>query len=359
MLDTIREWVNFETPTGDEARLNAFMDVLSREFSKTGAILERINLPGGDMLHATLGSGDKKAVMLGHADTVFECGKSEKFDTENSRLYGAGVSDMKTGLVMMLEVFKHFKQDPPVGWRLEALINSDEESGSSESKVHIIRLSEGAKLCLCFEASPEGFCTLKRKGITSYRLTVRGISKHTSRGDTEKRSAARAVVDILSRIYALENGINGLSVNVGMIKAEGRANIIAGKAEALIETRAYSAEALEIAKSAIHDICSNLDCNASVELKVMGERPPMNESDESLRVYEIAKKHAEREGLALKNEPRGGGSDGAFAAHAGVPVLDGIGAEGGRAHTRREYVIANTIEARTRVCIETIAEVMG
>ncbi len=358
MIDRIREWVNFETPTGDEARLNAFIDALSREFSETGASVERIRLQGGDMLRATLGSGGDKAVLLGHADTVFEYGKAEKFDTENGRLYGAGVSDMKTGLVMMLEVFKSFRRCPPAGWRLEALINSDEERGSPESKAHIIGLCEGAKLCLCFEASPEGFCALERKGITSYKLTVRGVSKHASRGDVHKRGAARALVDILARIYSLENEIDGLSVNVGMIKAEGRANIIAGRAEALIEMRSYSSEALIYAKNRALEICESQNNGASAELKVIGERPPMSENAESVRIYEIAKKHAEREGLALNRAPRGGGSDGAFASLAGVPVLDGMGAEGGAAHTRREYVVAGTIEARTRVCVETIREVM-
>ena len=60
-------------------------------------------------------------------------------------------------------------------------------------------------------------------------------------------------------------------------------------------------------------------------------------------------------------EPRthGGGSDGSFAACTGIPVIDGMGAEGEFSHTTDEYVKADTILQRLQTCIDLIAALMA
>jgi glutamate carboxypeptidase len=43
----------------------------------------------------------------------------------------------------------------------------------------------------------------------------------------------------------------------------------------------------------------------------------------------------------------GGGSDGNFTAAMGIPTLDGVGAFGGGAHTRDEWVDLNSLTKRS------------
>ena len=55
----------------------------------------------------------------------------------------------------------------------------------------------------------------------------------------------------------------------------------------------------------------------------------------------------------------GGGGDAAFAVPTGAYVIDGMGAEGARAHTRREYVEEQSIERRLALCVEAIKKCMN
>ena len=49
--ETLRTWVDFETPTGDEGRLKRFSSLVSYELEKAGAKVVAYDLPGGPFLH--------------------------------------------------------------------------------------------------------------------------------------------------------------------------------------------------------------------------------------------------------------------------------------------------------------------
>jgi glutamate carboxypeptidase len=42
----------------------------------------------------------------------------------------------------------------------------------------------------------------------------------------------------------------------------------------------------------------------------------------------------------------GGGTDGSFCAAVGLPILDSMGVRGGRAHTRDEFVVLESLPER-------------
>jgi glutamate carboxypeptidase len=53
----------------------------------------------------------------------------------------------------------------------------------------------------------------------------------------------------------------------------------------------------------------------------------------------------------------GGGSDGSFTAAMGIPTLDGLGVEGGGAHSPDEYIEVGDIQRRAALLcrlLETI-----
>ena len=84
----------------------------------------------------------------------------------------------------------------------------------------------------------------------------------------------------------------------------------------------------------------------------------MQQTDASRKLYEKARACAERNGLVMEPRTHGGGSDGSFAASVGIPVIDGMGAEGEFSHTLDEYVKADTILQRLQTCIDLVAELM-
>lgn len=85
-----------------------------------------------------------------------------------------------------------------------------------------------------------------------------------------------------------------------------------------------------------------------MSLKVGGGwlRPIMHRSPEIARLFGFAKELAAQLGTDLHEVAVGGASDANFAAALGVPVLDGLGAIGSGAHSRREQVSARALPER-------------
>jgi len=64
-------------------------------------------------------------------------------------------------------------------------------------------------------------------------------------------------------------------------------------------------------------------------------------------LFETARGIAAGIGLDLQDVPMtGGGSDGNFTAALGIPTLDGLGIDGGGAHTLAEFGLVSSIAPR-------------
>jgi glutamate carboxypeptidase len=86
-------------------------------------------------------------------------------------------------------------------------------------------------------------------------------------------------------------------------------------------------------------------CTLSVKGGI--NRPPMERSPGTVKLFQAVQRLAAAIGLDLKEASTGGGSDGNFTAAIGVPTLDGMGAVGGGAHSPGEYVVASHLVERT------------
>ena len=82
---------------------------------------------GHDLVRFELGQGEEKLLIIGHYDTVHLIGAIQ-YRTEGDRLYGPGVSDMKSGLISAIWTARAYKElgiDP--GRKLVFIFNGDEE----------------------------------------------------------------------------------------------------------------------------------------------------------------------------------------------------------------------------------------
>jgi len=59
--------------------------------------------------------------------------------------------------------------------------------------------------------------------------------------------------------------------------------------------------------------------------------------------------HGRALGLDLQEEFSGGGSDGNLVGAFGVPVLDGLGAQGGGAHAPDDHVVLSSMPIRAEL----------
>ena len=161
---------------------------------------------------------------------------------------------------------------------------------------------------------------------------------------------------IICNLYTLRDDEKSISVNIGGISGgTGKGNVVAAEASLIGEVRFYEPEMAKSLLEAIHRFGTDTgDEKVSAVVRIQAQRPPMKQTEASRKLYEKARACAEKNGLVLEPRTHGGGSDGSFAASAGIPVVDGMGAEGEFSHTLEEYVKADTILQRLQTCIDLI-----
>lgn len=342
--------MNFETPTGDENRLTGFSSLVFDAFEAMGAKVTSHKLSGGPVIHAEYGSGEKRCVLMGHMDTVFPYLEAERYDEENRRLYGAGVLDMKSGLLLLVNVFKYISKTLPKNWKIEALINSDEERGSVGSRETMMRVLSGAELAFSFEGNRENCLTVSRKGILTFEMNAKGVSAHTSGGAGKEKNAiyllSKCINDLYNHVFS-----ESVSVNIGLIEGGKATNIVPDRARMKGEIRGENEKVILEAEENIKQIAFQNKCGYTR----LTLRPPMPQNDKTMRLFKVFSEIDPN----LTARKAGGGGDAAFAYLAGAFTIDGLGAEGARAHTRREYVNETTIERRYWLSVNAISKCMN
>ena len=140
ILDVVRQFVTFETPSTDKTRLDAFARADGGTLlPAAGALTEIIaNAHGGNHLRACLAQGAtaaKPASALCHYDTVWPAGSlaTHPFRIEDGKAYGPGIYDMQTSLALVefaLAAVRDLGLDLPRP--ITVLVTSDEEVGSDD-----------------------------------------------------------------------------------------------------------------------------------------------------------------------------------------------------------------------------------
>lgn len=74
-----------------------------------------------------------------------------------------------------------------------------------------------------------------------------------------------------------------------------------------------------------------------------------------MAMYQLARSLAGSIGIELKHASAGGGSDGNFTGAAGIPTLDGLGAEGKGYHTLEEHIEVESLSRRGRLMAGLLA----
>ncbi len=378
LLNRLKLLVEVESPSESAGAVNRAMDLVAAWASDAGARVVRHVAPEfGDVTElwfGPLGFGpeaapDTKILLLGHLDTVWPMGTlaampwREAPDAEGRmRLWGPGVLDMKAGVAMALEALA---AAGPLRIPVVLLLNPDEEVGSPASRPHTERLARRAEAVFVLEpaqglpgSADDAAYKTARKGVGHYRIDVRGIAAHAGVDFLRGHSAVLELGRLLPKIAALTDLKRGLTVNPGVIGGGTRSNVIAADAFVEVDVRITTVADAEGIDRALHGLrCDDEACTLSVAGGM--NRPPMERSDGTVRLFETARMLARELGLELKEAGTGGGSDGNFTAALGAPTLDGMGAVGEGAHAAHESVLLQELEPRTRLLAAMIAAVAG
>lgn len=84
-------------------------------------------------------------------------------------------------------------------------------------------------------------------------------------------------------------------------------------------------------------------------------RPVWTTTEAVMALHARAQAIAQGLGFEINPQYSGGGSDGNFTGAMGIPTLDGLGAEGGGAHTSGEYIVVDSLARRGRLMAGLLA----
>jgi len=340
LVQLLRELVEIESPTGDTAAMRERMEA---ELRTLGFDVVR----RGDHLVADRGGEGSPLLLLGHVDTVWPRGTLERMPwrVENGRAYGPGSYDMKGGLVVLLEAVRRAETRRA----LRAVITADEEMGSRTARPVLEGAARGAAAGLVVEPpGPDGHLKTARKGLGRFRLRVVGRSAHAASNPGEGVSAIEELAHQILKLHALTDHGRGMTFNVGVVSGGTSENVIAAEAEARVDVRVARSEDRDAAERTLASLEPTLEGTA---LTVDGgwTRPPLERTEGGAKLFARAREHGLALGLRLEERSSGGGSDGNLVAAVGVPVLDGLGAEGAGAHALDEHVVIASLDTRAEL----------
>lgn len=353
MLDLLRRIVEMESPSDNKEALDKLGQFLGAEFSRLGAhVTFSPQSEAGNHLKAEFsGNGAKPVLLLGHFDTVWPLGTLARmpFRVEGGRGFGPGIYDMKAGIVMMLFALRALREMAQVR-PVTVLLDTDEETGSRTGRPIVEATARNCAAALVLEPaqSIQGHLKTARKGVGDFRLRVRGRASHAGVDFEKGHSAIVELSRQLLEVTKFTDLERGITVNPGVIYGGTRTNVVAAEAVAEIDIRiARMADGGALEKKFF--ALKAFDPGCTVEVTGGINRPPMERTEGTVRLFELAKQQAAAMGMQIEEASTGGGSDGNFTSALGVPTLDGLGAVGEGAHANHESIVLEELPRRTAV----------
>jgi glutamate carboxypeptidase len=369
-LELLKEIVNIDSGTGDveggakvEAVLRARLVQLGAEVRTEPA--EAPGLP--DNLVAVFhGTGKGKILIVAHVDTVFGPGTAaaRPFSMDRERAHGPGVGDEKAGVV---NAFTALKILHDMGFKnfatITFLLDDSEERGSPGSTKLIKRLAQEHDVEFNMEpGDPPDALTVWRKGSASIRIQVKGRAAHAGMAPQDGRNAALELMHQLSALQGVfPTSGSGITVNLTVLRAGERANIIPDQAEGTLNVRYRKPEEFDAILARIEAGTHSTQVpDTTVTLAHDPAFPPLTENAQIDALAARARAIYAEIGKTVELSGNGGASESALAMSVGTPALDGLGYVGGDFHTDHEWIDLNSVIPRlylfTRLLMETGAK---
>ena len=308
----------------------------------------------GDVLEIRFGprktakSGAGRIMLLGHLDTVWALDtlKTMPCRVRDGRLWGPGTLDMKVGVAMAFTALEMLLEAGLLEREIILLLTGDEEVGSPASRPITESLARECDDVYVLEPAQGLAYKTARKGIGDWSIHVKGIAAHAGVDYARGANAIRELAHIIEIVSSWTDLKRGITVSVGVAQGGTKSNVIPAEAWAEVDVRIpRAADGPRIERR----FCGLLPTDKRCSLTITGgiNRPPMERTRGTARLFHKAQSLAADLGLALDEAASGGGSDGNFTSALGIPTLDGMGAVGEGAHARHESVLLDHLAPRT------------
>lgn len=358
ILQTLEHFVQSDSPSNSKELCDRCGMIIEELFNAhlgiSGEILPQSH--AGNHYRFTFGQGDEQILFIGHFDTVWDPGHL-KYHIEGNKAFGPGILDMKSGIIQALWAAKSLKElKVPLNKKIVFLFNSDEEIGSPTSRPIIEAEARKSKIVLVGEPSTHtGALKTSRKGVGMFNLKIEGAASHAGNHHKQGISAIEELAHQILTLQGLTHYETGTTVNVGVVQGGTRSNVVAAEAEAAIDLRVVTLAEAQRLEQLILNLKPKLQ---GTEVTITGgiNRPPMERTVATEKLYFKASEIAKSLGFELFEESAGGGSDGNFTAALGIATLDGLGCVGDGPHAEHEHILISHLPKRSALLAHLMVE---
>jgi glutamate carboxypeptidase len=262
---------------------------------------------------------------------------------------------MKAGVAMAFTAIEMLREAGLLEREIVLLVNSDEEVGSPVSRPITERLAQQCGAVFVLEPAQGLAYKTARKGTGNWRIDIKGIAAHAGVDFEKGASALLELGRTMDIVSAWTNLKKGLTVSVGTAGGGTKTNVIPAGAWAEVDVRiARKADGPRMERRFAGLKATDKRCSLSVTGGM--NRPPMERTAGTVKLYRRARALAAELGFALDEAATGGASDGNFTSALGIPTLDGMGAVGEGAHAEHESIMIEHLAPRTALLAGMLAQ---
>lgn len=293
---------------------------------------------------------------IAHLDTVFPQGTAAmrpfRLDRANDRAYGAGVADMKAGIVANLFAARALKQLNIMPCPMTLMFSPDEELGSPTASKQLALHLKGAKAVMCAEpGGVGGGVTLSRKGSGHMHLKIEGISAHAGRCYAD---GASAILELAHKTLAINELLDlsaSKTVNTGLITGGTSANSIAPWAESRIHiTYRTLQEGEKLVQNIQKIVAKNYIANTKSTISGGIRLYPLERTKNGDALFTLAKDVGTHLGIDLQGFHYESAAESGFCSSVlNIPTLCCMGPEGDNIHTDQEFMLPSTLVQRSKL----------
>ena len=359
VVKTLERLVNIETGTGNAEGMTAMSQLLEDELKAIGATVTRSkaegNAVGDNLVGVIKGEGGKNLMLMAHMDTVYVKGTLAKapFRVEGVRAFGPGIADDKGGIAMVLHTLRMLKSKGFDGFgQITVLFNTDEERGSFGSRTLIREQAKQHDYVLSFEPTlaMKEMLTLGTAGIVYYKVNIKGLAAHAGANPEMGVNAMVEASDLVLRTMDLDDKSRDLRFNWTVGSAGQVSNIIPDEAKLEANIRYARQADLDGLLKTLEERIQGKKRLPKSEIKITVDygRPAFEAGTLGKALVNRAVAIYKEIGADMTVVDRtGGGTDAAYAALDGTPVIESLGLPGFGYHSNQaEYVMIDSIPRR-------------
>lgn len=359
VVKTLERLVNIETGTGNAEGMTAMSQLLEDELKAIGATVTRSkaegNAVGDNLVGVIKGEGGKNLMLMAHMDTVYVKGTLAKapFRVEGVRAFGPGIADDKGGIAMVLHTLRMLKSKGFDGFgQITVLFNTDEERGSFGSRTLIREQAKQHDYVLSFEPTlaMKEMLTLGTAGIVYYKVNIKGLAAHAGANPEMGVNAMVEASDLVLRTMDLDDKSRDLRFNWTVGSAGQVSNIIPDEAKLEANIRYARQADLDGLLKTLEERIQGKKRLPKSEIKITVDygRPAFEAGVVGKALVNRAVAIYKEIGADMTVVDRtGGGTDAAYAALDGTPVIESLGLPGFGYHSNQaEYVMIDSIPRR-------------